>query len=66
MLQRFNDLPAAYRGNVTQQAPFGLVPVRPAGFGAGGTCHSADSPLTALQRKDGPDLIRSEASVTCH
>ena len=26
VVQRFNDLPPAYRGNVTQQAPFGLVP----------------------------------------
>lgn len=25
-VQRFNDLPVAYRGNVTQQAPFGLRP----------------------------------------
>ncbi len=25
-VQKFNDLPAAYRGNVTQQAPFGLQP----------------------------------------
>ena len=26
VVQRFNDLPPAYRGNVTQQAPFGLPP----------------------------------------
>ena len=26
VVQRFNDLPAAYRGNVTQQAPFGAGP----------------------------------------
>lgn len=27
VVQRFNDLPTAYRGNVTQQAPFGPPPV---------------------------------------
>ena len=26
VVQRFNDLPPAYRGHVTQQAPFGLLP----------------------------------------
>jgi cytochrome c peroxidase len=29
VVQRFNDLPPAYRGNVTQQAPFG--PAAPGG-----------------------------------